>query len=338
LVSVIIGGGARMASGELSVAAFAAFLLYLLQLVSPVTIAATGIGRLQAGLAARGRFDELLAMPQEADQDEPGAPAPEPVAAAPAVSFHDVAFSYPGVPAIRDFSFSAPRTGLTALVGPSGAGKTTTLSLIDRFVHADGGRIEVLGHDIRAWPLTKLRHRVAYVDQQFTLMEGTARENLSLGKSAAVAEATLRDALAAVGLLEDIMALEDGIDTVLGRDIDLSGGQRQRLALARVLLTDADVVLLDEPTSQQDGINEKRFRELVSHLATTKAVLIVAHRLSTVRHADHVLMVTNGTVIDSGTHHQLMDRCGAYRELVLSQTGSPRLEAGVTAGETVPAQ
>ncbi|MCZ1001048.1 ABC transporter ATP-binding protein [Streptomyces mirabilis] len=187
-------------------------------------------------------------------------------------------------------------------------------------MHADAGRIRLLGHDVRAWPLPELRRRITYVDQQFTLLEGSVRENLQLGRGRPAADHDLAEALDAVGLREDVDALPDGLDTVLGRENDLSGGQRQRLALARALLTDADVVLLDEPTSQLDSINEKRFRHVVDDLAATRAVLVVAHRLSTVRHADHVVMVTAGALTDSGTHDDLMERCEPYRELVTSQT------------------
>ncbi|MFG2789898.1 ABC transporter ATP-binding protein [Streptomyces sp. NPDC048419] len=323
LVSVIVGGGARMAHGHLTAPDFAAFLLYLLQLVTPVTMVATGIGRLQAGLAAKARFSELLALPREGDDDAvSGAPVPEPLPGRPAVAFHEVGFSYAGSlasPVLAGLTFTAPRTGLTALVGPSGAGKSTALTLIDRFAHAGTGSIEVLGHDVRAWPLPELRRRVTYVDQQFTLLEGSVRDNLQLGRHRPPAEEELTAALDAVGLREDVAALPDGLDTVLGRENDLSGGQRQRLALARALLTDAEIVLLDEPTSQLDSINELRFRHVVEELSATRAVLVVAHRLSTVRHADHVVMLDAGAVLDAATHPELMARCAPYRELVTTQ-------------------
>ncbi|MCL7490013.1 ABC transporter ATP-binding protein/permease [Streptomyces sp. MCA2] len=327
LVAVIIGGGVRISNGSLDTPDFAAFLLYLLQLVAPVTLVATGVGRLQAGLAARGRFNELLALAPESDADTPSTTAPQPTAAAAAVEFIQVSYAYAGTPVLHQLSFSAPRSGITAIVGPSGAGKSTALALIDRLMHADAGHVRVLGHDVQDWPLAELRGRVAYVDQQFTLLEGTVRENLQLGRTEEASEPDLQAALSAVGLREDIAALPEGLDTELGRENDLSGGQRQRLALARALLTDSDIVLLDEPTSQLDSINEKRFRHAVDQLAATRAVLVVAHRLSTVQHADHVVMLIKGTVADAGTHHQLMDRCTPYRELVTSQS----LEAAPTA-------
>ncbi|WP_306186827.1 ABC transporter ATP-binding protein [Streptomyces sp. MK5] len=333
LVSVIIGGGARMAHGQLTTADFAAFLLYLLQLVTPVTMVATGIGRLQAGLAAKARFNDLLALSRESDEDSTAEEPLEPLPGHPAVAFQQVGFSYAGpagvtgpsaAPVLTSLSFTAPRTGLTALVGPSGAGKSTALALIDRFATAGTGRVEVLGHDVRAWPLPELRRRVTYVDQQFTLLEGTVRENLQLGHHRPPADGELIAALDSVGLREDVEALPDGLDTVLGRENDLSGGQRQRLALARALLMDADIVLLDEPTSQLDSINELRFRHIVEELSATRAIVVVAHRLSTVRHADHVVMLSGGTLVDAATHPELMARCAAYRELVTTQA----LESG----------
>ncbi|WP_328872377.1 ABC transporter ATP-binding protein/permease [Streptomyces sp. NBC_00287] len=321
LVSIILGGGARMAAGDLTMPDFTAFLLYLLQLVAPVAFVASGIGQLQAGLAARARFDELLALPQETDGATDNGPVPD--QDAPAVEFADVSFAYDGEPVLAGVSFTAPRRGLTALVGRSGAGKSTVLTLVERFLHPGSGTVRVLGHDVGAWPLDQLRRRVAYVDQSFTLLEGTVRDNLLLGCDAApdavLDDAALWQALEAVSLREAVEQLPEGLDTVLGRATDLSGGQRQRLALARVLLTDADVVLLDEPTSQLDSINEHRLRDLVDDLAQSRSVIVVAHRLSTVQHADHVLVMDSGHVLDTGTHTDLMSRCPQYEDLVRSQ-------------------
>ncbi|MFJ3792617.1 ABC transporter ATP-binding protein [Kitasatospora sp. NPDC090091] len=329
MIAVILTGGARMAAGDLEVAAFAAFLLYLLQTVPSVNTLATGFGRLQAGLAARDRCNDLLALPLEADPDDADRTAPAPAPDAPAVVFRSVTYTHGGSEdaALRAVSFSVPRTGLTAVVGPSGAGKTTALSLIGRFVRPSAGAISVLGHDTGSWPLGALRARMAYVDQAFTLLEATARENLQLGRAGAAADGELAEALAAVGLTEDVARLPRGLDTVLGRESDLSGGQRQRMALARALLADADIVLLDEPTSQLDGLNELRFREIVERLARHRAVVVVAHRLSTVQRADHVIMMNRGTVVDAADHPTLLTRCLPYRELVASQAG-PSLLGG----------
>ncbi|WP_063775137.1 ABC transporter ATP-binding protein [Streptacidiphilus anmyonensis] len=321
MIAVILTGGARMAAGELQAGSFAAFLLYLLQAVPSVNTLATAFGRLQAGLAARDRCNDLLRLPPEADAD-PRRAVPTPTPGSASVVFSDVRFTHAGAdhPALRDLSFSAPRTGLTAVVGPSGAGKSTTLSLIEAFVRPRSGTISLLGHDLRHWPLQALRSRIAYVDQEFTLLQASVRDNLQLGRSSAASEAQLMDALDAVGLCADIARLPAGLDTLLGRGTDLSGGQRQRMALARALLSDADVVLLDEPTSQLDALNELRFRTVVETLARSRAVIVVAHRLSTVRHADHVVLMHQGEVVDAADHPTLLARCGLYRELVAAQT------------------
>ncbi|WP_406194691.1 ABC transporter ATP-binding protein/permease [Kitasatospora sp. NBC_01560] len=321
MIAVILTGGVRLASGELAAATFAAFLLYLLQTIPSVNTLATGLGRLQSGLAARDRCNDLLRLVPESDPQDGDRTAPVPLPGAPSVTFDAVSYTHSGAddPALRGVSFTTARTGLTALVGPSGAGKSTTLSLIDRFVRPSSGAITVLGHDTRHWPLDALRARIAYVDQAFTLLEATARENLQLGRAGGASDAELAGALAAVGLTEDIARLPQGLDTVLGRESDLSGGQRQRMALARALLSDADIVLLDEPTSQLDGLNEQRFRAVVDRLAATRAVIVVAHRLSTVQHAHHVIMMSDGNVVDAGEHPALLARCVPYRQLVASQ-------------------
>ncbi|WP_371494007.1 ABC transporter ATP-binding protein/permease [Kitasatospora sp. NBC_00374] len=326
MIAVILTGGARLASGDLQVAAFAAFLLYLLQTIPSVSTLATGLGRLQAGLAARDRCNDLLLLPQETDHRDDGRAVPTPTPDAPSVVFRSVSYTHAGAcdAALRGISFSTARTGLTAVVGPSGAGKSTALSLIDRFIRPTSGSITVLGHDTRHWPLDALRARIAYVDQAFTLLEATARENLQLGRATSATDAELAAALDAVGLTEDIARLPQGLDTLLGRESDLSGGQRQRMALARALLSDADIVLLDEPTSQLDGLNEQRFRAVVEDLAATRAVIVVAHRLSTVQHAHHVIMMSGGSVLDAGDHPALLERCTPYRELVASQATAAR--------------
>ncbi|WP_370420614.1 ABC transporter ATP-binding protein [Streptomyces sp. QH1-20] len=316
LVSVIVVGGARITSGDLGIAEFAGFLLYLMQLVGPVMLMVTGVNRLQSGLAARDRFTSLLTLPAEEDAV---ASVGRAILPGPALELNGVHFGYGGDPVLRGVSFTVQRTGLTAVVGHSGAGKTTVLSLVERFLEPDSGRVAVLGREVRHWPLGALRERIAFTDQAFTLLEGTVRENLTLGRSDTAPDDELWAALAAVGLREDVAALADGLDTELGRATDLSGGQRQRLALARVVLSSAPLVLLDEPTSQLDSVNEQRLRDVMTRVAREQAVVVVAHRLSTVQHADQVVVMDHGRVVDAGRHAELMARCGVYRELVHSQ-------------------
>ncbi|MEU8652765.1 ABC transporter ATP-binding protein [Streptomyces sp. NPDC048737] len=315
LVGVVLGGGYRMTQGAVDVSTFAAFLLYLLQMISPVTVVAMGMSQLQTGMAARDRFQKILEL--EPEPTGPGtAQGAEHAPVESSVAFRDVRFRHPGREVLNGVTFTAPPQGVTALVGPSGAGKSTVLHLVERFVHQEAGEVQVLGRSVDRWPLDRLRTDVAYLDQKFTILEGSVRDNLSLGQREVPTDAQLFAALAAVGLADEVRRLPDGLDTVLGRETDLSGGQRQRLALARITLSPARVVLLDEPTSQLDAANEQRIQHLVEALAVERAVLVVAHRMSTVQAADHVVMLDEGRVLDAGRHEELMEGCEPYRNLV----------------------
>lgn len=320
LVAVILGGGARITSGALDLGTFVSFLLYLFQLTAPLIMAMSGMGAIQAGLAARKRFDELFALSSEQlSPGEAGAPAPSPVAGTPAVRFEKVRFAYGDEPVLRQVDLTVPATGLTAMVGLSGSGKSTVLGLIERFMDPQEGRIEVFGHRADRWSLAELRGRLAYVDQEATLLRDTVRNNLTLGQEQPVADDVLLRALRDVGLEEEITRLPDGLDTVLGGGHNLSGGQRQRLALARARLSDAPLILLDEPSSQLDSLNELRLRDLVGEVSRDRAVLVVAHRISTVRHADHVIVMDGGQVTAQGGHDELMHTSPTYAELVRGQ-------------------
>ncbi|GAA2816807.1 ABC transporter ATP-binding protein [Crossiella cryophila] len=323
LVAVVVTGGARYAAGALAVADLVAFLLCLLQLVAPIMMISMGAGQVQAGLAARGRFDEILALSTEDAEDPPQAPVPLP-AEAPAVRFRAVGFAHDRRPVLHEVDLDIPRRGLTALLGVSGAGKTTTLALIERFLRPDTGTVEILGRDSREWPLAELRGRIAYLDQEFTLLADSVRANLTVGHAAEVPEHQLWHALDQVALTAAVRALPEGLDTVLGGEVDLSGGQRQRLALARVSLSSAEIVLLDEPTSQLDSGNEDLLRTTIDTLAADRAVLVVAHRLSTVRQAGKVILLADGRVQASGSHEQVLLDSPVYRDLLAAQAVAPR--------------
>ncbi|MDQ1008512.1 ABC-type multidrug transport system fused ATPase/permease subunit [Streptomyces sp. V4I23] len=341
LVAVITGGGARMLDGRLSLADFVAFLLYLLQLTGPLMMIASAVTALKMGVVARERFTGLFARNTEHDGDGDAAPAPAPAragSAVPAVRFDQVHFSYGANPVLRGADFHVPAQGLTAMVGLSGSGKTTSLELMQRFATADSGSVEVFGRDTSQWPLSELRGRMAYVDQSSTLVQDTIRANLTLGRDpSAISDEELLRVLDRVGLATELDRTPQGLDTVLAGNVDLSGGQRQRLAIARAMLTDADLVLLDEPSSQLDSINEQKLRDLVDELSRERALLVVAHRISTVQHADHVIVFEAGRTVGEGDHATLMHECPAYAQLVHGQMLTAEDGGRTTAKAGMPA-
>ncbi|WP_405764135.1 ABC transporter ATP-binding protein [Streptomyces sp. NBC_00080] len=293
VVAVTVVASQQITAGELPSATFSAFFFLLLYLTSPITVAVLGIGQLRAGRAARARLTFLLGLMTEPAGPPQSSVRPAIATCQEAVSFQRVSFTYAGAtPTLLNQSFIVPRTGLTALIGPSGAGKSTVFALISRFIEADEGCIRILGQDISAWRLPDLRRHIAYVDQNASVLEGTIRENLQMGRDRPIREQDLWETLETVGLREAVRQLPQTLDTHLGRGRDLSGGQRQRLVLARALLSDAVVFLLDEPTSQLDDAGEQRVMGALNHLAKTRAVVMATHRLSSVRHAHHTVVIT----------------------------------------------
>ncbi len=328
IIGVLAIGGARVGSGRLSPAHYVAFLMYLFQLINPLMTVASGFGRIQLGLSSVGRILEVLRA-----RGERSGPAAEPdrVAGAPALEFRAVSAGYQHADVLRRMDLTVPARGITAIVGASGAGKSTVLNLAERFLEPRVGTIRLHGADAADWPLTALRGRIAYVDQANTMLDATIRENLLLGCAVPPPDAAVLDALGRVDLAEAVAALPQGLDTRLGGAGDLSGGQRQRLALVRALLSDADVLLLDEPSSQLDGPNEERLLALLDEAARERAVVVVAHRLSTIRESARIVYLEDGCALDAGTHAELLARCSGYRALVRSQSGAVPDRAAVGA-------
>lgn len=237
------------------------------------------------------------------------------------MEFEDISFSYPdaAVPAMTGVSFSLPATGVTAIVGPSGAGKTTLFQLIERFHDPDRGSIRLSGADTATMPLAELRSRIGLVEQEAPLMRGTVRENLVYAHPDATPD-EIAQAVEAAHLTSVVDALPDGLDTKLGEGgTGLSGGQRQRLAIARALLTRPDVLLLDEATSNLDSDSETALRDAIATIGARCQVLTIAHRISTTIGADRILVMEDGTLRASGTHAELMERDTTYRRLAGQQ-------------------
>ncbi|WP_111766288.1 ABC transporter ATP-binding protein [Nakamurella deserti] len=330
---VVLGvGGWRVQSGAMSVTTLIAFLLYAMQLSAPVLQMTQAISAFQSGRAALERIAELDAAEREADPavaasvDDvarvPGAVADlGAVSWSPAVELRGVSFTYPGerTPAIRNASFTVPERGLTAIVGPSGSGKSSVLRLIDGFYPFTSGEFLVGGRPLAEWDLAALRAQVAYVEQETPLLAGTLRDNLTYGADD-VDRSTLEAVLRSTGLAH--LADADLDEQVGHRGSGLSGGERQRIAIARALLRDPRVLLLDESTSQLDATNEALIRRTVGEVAAARAVVLVAHRLATVVDADQIVVMADGRVEAVGTHDELMAAGGLYRTLVDQQRGT----------------
>ncbi len=330
-IAVLSVGGARVAAGTITIGTLVAFLLYVFFLISPVNQLASAVTQYQVGAAAVTRILEAQSLPVEpaveptveptADAGMPVMPSRTPVAPPAAVIFDDVRFRYDAdLPAVHDgVSFVIPPGGMTAFVGPSGAGKTSVFSLIERFYEPDSGRVLVDGTDVRGWPVAQLRSWIGYVEQDAPVLSGTLRENLVFGAPESDEE-DVQEALRTTRLTAMVAALPDGLETTVGhRGMKLSGGERQRIAVARALLRRPRLLLLDEATSQLDAVNEAALRDAVTEAARTTTVLVVAHRLSTVMLADRIVVMDAGRVRAVGTHTQLVTGDPLYRELATTQ-------------------
>lgn len=318
-ITVLAVGGARVATGAIDVGTLVAFLLYVFYLMSPIQQVVGAITQYQTGAAALARIQEALRLPAEPDARP--APLPAPGSAPAALAFDDVRFRYADdLPYVHHgVTFAVPARGMTAFVGPSGAGKTTVFSLIERFYDPEAGVITVDGRPLEEWDLPRLRSAIGYVEQDAPVLSGSLRENLLLGNPEAD-DADVTRVLKTTRLDGLVARLPRGLDTLVGhRGTRLSGGERQRVAIARALLRHPRLLLLDEATSQLDAVNEAALRDTVADVARTTTVLVVAHRLSTVTMADRIVVMDAGRVRAVGTHRELVAGDPLYAELAATQ-------------------
>ncbi|MFC7810466.1 ABC transporter ATP-binding protein [Streptomyces olivaceus] len=318
-ITVLAVGGARVATEAIDVGTLVAFLLFVFYLMSPIQQVVGAVTQYQTGRAALARIQDALHLPAEPAARP--APLPSPGAEPASVAFRDVRFRYADdLPYIHHgVTFEVPARGMTAFVGPSGAGKTTVFSLIERFYDPGSGEIALDGRSLAEWELPALRAAIGYVEQDAPVLSGSLRDNLVLGNPQAD-EADVAAVLKTTRLDGLVARLPNGLETLVGhRGTKLSGGERQRVAVARALLRHPRLLLLDEATSQLDAVNEAALRDTVAEVARTTTVLVVAHRLSTVTTADRIVVMDAGRVRAVGTHRELVTADPLYAELAATQ-------------------
>jgi ABC-type multidrug transport system fused ATPase/permease subunit len=318
IVFVVWFGVGLMQAGELSFGDLTAFVIYTTFVGASMAGFADLYSQLQKTIGATQRVREIIREPVE-DVMTVRVPLEDKYTLSGRVSFEGISFAYPSradMQVLKDVYIKAEPGEQIALVGPSGAGKSTMVSMILQFYHPDSGRILFDGMESRTIPLSQLRQQMAFVPQDVMLFGGTIRENIAYGNPDA-SEADIKEAARKANAHEFIESFPEGYQTIVGeRGIKLSGGQRQRIAIARAILKDPVILILDEATSSLDSASESLVQEALENLMKNRTSFVIAHRLSTVRNADKIYVLDKGQIVESGTHQELMDNEeGLYKSL-----------------------
>ncbi len=324
-VFVVGFGGYYAYQGTMTVSQIVGFFLYLALFYTPITGLAQLLENAQQALAAAERVLEILDAQSDV-KDRPGAVPLPPVRGH--VRFEDVSFAYQdGIPVLENISFEVKPGQMIALVGPTGVGKTTLTQLLARFYDPSAGRITIDGHDVRDVTQESLHAQMGMVLQDTFLFNGTVAENIAYARPDATREEIIQAAQRAQ-VYDDILDMPNGLDTQVGeRGTRLSGGQKQRIAIARAILRDAPILILDEATASVDLQTEAQIQKAIQGLTGSRTIFAIAHRLSTIRRSDLILVFENGRIVQRGTHEELVREDGMYRKLCRVQAGEEILEA-----------
>jgi ATP-binding cassette subfamily B protein len=324
VLMIVWYGGYLVIDGKAKVGDLFAFQIFAALLIQPVWAIVSSVSQTNKSVAALERVFEVLEMPADKPDADDAIDAP---AIVKELRFEDVSFEYrPGKPVIEHVSLIAPGGSVVALVGPSGAGKTTLTDLVARFHDPTSGAILLNGTDLRRFKLAGFRSLLAVVQQETFLFDGTVRENIAYGRRGA-SQADVIDAARRANALAFIEQMPEGFQTLIGeRGFKLSGGQKQRISIARAILADPQILILDEATSNLDTESEQLIQASLNELLKHRTTFVIAHRLSTITHADLIVVMAEGRVVESGGHDVLMTRGGMYFEMVDRQRRS--MEAG----------
>jgi len=342
-VLVLWFGGREVIAGQISLGEFVAFYAYMVQLVFPMIALGFVTNIFQRGAASMGRLNYILDA-KSSIHDAALPPAPEPViqgAIKGAIEFRHLNFSYPttrsgagpeangnsaGTPVLHDINLYVPAGSTLAIVGPTGSGKSTLAALVARLWEAPEGTLLIDGRSIRDWPLAELRRAIGFVPQDTYLFSETVRENIAFGVDAASDDA-INDAAETASIAAEIAEFPAGYQTMVGeRGITLSGGQKQRTALARAVLRNPKILILDDALSAVDTDTEERILRRLQELMKQRTTILISHRISTVRHSDQIVVLRDGRIVERGTHDELLKQAGYYDELYQKQLLEEELE------------
>ncbi len=321
---IMVVGGRHVLTGVITVGTFAAFNVYLLYLIWPIIALGWVTNVLQRGLASLGRLNTIfLAQPEITDREVPAQPL---TALRGEIEFRDLTFSYNGRPILKNLNLRIPAGRTVAIVGATGSGKSTLVSLIPRLYDAPAGSLLVDGVPIRQIPLQTLREKIGFVPQETFLFSDTVRENMRFGTHHATDEGVERAAEIS-NILPDIRGFPKGFDTMVGeRGLTLSGGQKQRTAISRAVIRDPRILILDDALSSVDTYTEEKILRHLTEVMAGRTTLLISHRVSTIRNADEIVVLHDGTIVERGTHEELLAMNGHYTELYNKQLIEEELE------------